>query len=282
MRRPSVIAKGAHLWIERRLPSFWQGQRQVDAGAPKHEVQGRELLQPESGLAPGITRNVVRRQNNQNFHAPAPFVRHQRSAYSHARSAIRQATQRRGTCTLVSVTTSSPRGSRNVSVQSVTAQRGVRPLSLFSVIGTARSKPWHLARRSFYRFAAWSGRTDRSRRVGCRQAPAWRVSTDDRGPTSGRERRDTRFHEDPRRRWKSLSAIPRANRRATEHADYPQPSAGLKVAHETQYFADPFKASEWREKWIESMDSPKDQGGRRDARTIGPLSVHCREERGVD
>ncbi len=35
---------------------------------------------------------------------------------------------------------------------------------------------------------------------------------------------------------------------------------GLKVAHETQYFADPFEASEWRKKWVENMDSPKDQG----------------------
>ena len=33
----------------------------------------------------------------------------------------------------------------------------------------------------------------------------------------------------------------------------------VKVAHETQYFADPFKASEWRKKWVENMDSPKDQ-----------------------
>jgi len=35
---------------------------------------------------------------------------------------------------------------------------------------------------------------------------------------------------------------------------------GVKVAHETQYFADPFEAREWREKWVEYMDSPKDQG----------------------
>lgn len=35
---------------------------------------------------------------------------------------------------------------------------------------------------------------------------------------------------------------------------------GVKVAHETQYFADPFEASEWRKKWVENMDCPKDQG----------------------
>jgi hypothetical protein len=35
---------------------------------------------------------------------------------------------------------------------------------------------------------------------------------------------------------------------------------GVKVAHETQYFADPFEASEWRKKWVENMDSPKNQG----------------------
>jgi hypothetical protein len=35
---------------------------------------------------------------------------------------------------------------------------------------------------------------------------------------------------------------------------------GVKVAHETQYFAGPFEAGESRKKWVESMDSPKDQG----------------------
>jgi hypothetical protein len=35
---------------------------------------------------------------------------------------------------------------------------------------------------------------------------------------------------------------------------------GAKVAHETQYFADPFDASEWRKKWVVNMDSPKAQG----------------------
>jgi len=34
---------------------------------------------------------------------------------------------------------------------------------------------------------------------------------------------------------------------------------GVKVAHETQYFADPFEAGESRKKWVVSMDSPKDQ-----------------------
>jgi hypothetical protein len=32
---------------------------------------------------------------------------------------------------------------------------------------------------------------------------------------------------------------------------------GVKVAHETQYFADPFEAGESRKKWVESMDSPQ-------------------------
>jgi hypothetical protein len=30
---------------------------------------------------------------------------------------------------------------------------------------------------------------------------------------------------------------------------------GAKVARETQYFADPFEASEWRRKWVENMDA---------------------------
>jgi hypothetical protein len=34
---------------------------------------------------------------------------------------------------------------------------------------------------------------------------------------------------------------------------------GVKVAHETQYFAGPFEAAEWRKKWVVHMDSPKDQ-----------------------
>jgi hypothetical protein len=32
---------------------------------------------------------------------------------------------------------------------------------------------------------------------------------------------------------------------------------GVKVARETQYFADPFEAGESRKKWVVSMDSPK-------------------------
>jgi hypothetical protein len=32
--------------------------------------------------------------------------------------------------------------------------------------------------------------------------------------------------------------------------------SGVKVAHETQYFADPFEAAEWRKKWVENMDGP--------------------------
>jgi hypothetical protein len=35
---------------------------------------------------------------------------------------------------------------------------------------------------------------------------------------------------------------------------------GVKVAHETQYFAGPFEAAQSRKKWVESMDSPTDQG----------------------
>jgi hypothetical protein len=30
---------------------------------------------------------------------------------------------------------------------------------------------------------------------------------------------------------------------------------GVKVAHETQYFADPFEAGEWRKKWVVNMDN---------------------------
>jgi hypothetical protein len=33
---------------------------------------------------------------------------------------------------------------------------------------------------------------------------------------------------------------------------------GVKVSHETQYFADPFEAAEWRKKWVVTIDSPKD------------------------
>jgi hypothetical protein len=30
---------------------------------------------------------------------------------------------------------------------------------------------------------------------------------------------------------------------------------GMKVAHETQYFADPFEAPQWRKQWVQSMDA---------------------------
>jgi len=33
---------------------------------------------------------------------------------------------------------------------------------------------------------------------------------------------------------------------------------GVKVAQETQYFAGPFEAAEWRRQWVGSMDSPTD------------------------
>ena len=35
---------------------------------------------------------------------------------------------------------------------------------------------------------------------------------------------------------------------------------GVKVAHETQYFADPFEPGESRKKWVESMDGAKQPG----------------------
>ena len=54
--------------------------------------------------------------------------------------------------------------------------------------------------RSLHRSAPWPGRADRSRSEGRRQAPACRVPTDDAGPTSGRERRNKRLHEDRSRR----------------------------------------------------------------------------------
>jgi hypothetical protein len=34
---------------------------------------------------------------------------------------------------------------------------------------------------------------------------------------------------------------------------------GVRVAHETQYFADPFEATEWRKKWVQNMDQPRNQ-----------------------
>jgi hypothetical protein len=34
---------------------------------------------------------------------------------------------------------------------------------------------------------------------------------------------------------------------------------GTRVAHETQYFADPFEASESRKKWVTNMDSTKNR-----------------------
>jgi hypothetical protein len=32
--------------------------------------------------------------------------------------------------------------------------------------------------------------------------------------------------------------------------------SGVKVAHETQYFAGQFEAAEWRKKWVANMDRP--------------------------
>jgi hypothetical protein len=38
---------------------------------------------------------------------------------------------------------------------------------------------------------------------------------------------------------------------------------GVRVARETQYFAGPFEAAEWRKKWVVNMDSPTYQGSPR-------------------
>jgi hypothetical protein len=37
---------------------------------------------------------------------------------------------------------------------------------------------------------------------------------------------------------------------------------GVKVARETQYFADPFEAEEWRKKWVDNMDAPMNKRSR--------------------
>lgn len=48
---------------------------------------------------------------------------------------------------------------------------------------------------------------------------------------------------------------------------------GARVAHETQYFAEPFEASESRKKWVVNIDSAEAQKGRSDEwaadRTVG-------------
>jgi hypothetical protein len=49
---------------------------------------------------------------------------------------------------------------------------------------------------------------------------------------------------------------------------------GAKVAHETQYFAAPFEAGESRKKWVENMDSPKNQGS--PERRLAELSGRAR------
>jgi hypothetical protein len=35
---------------------------------------------------------------------------------------------------------------------------------------------------------------------------------------------------------------------------------GVKVAHETLYFADPFQVRDSRRIWVENMDCPRDHG----------------------
>src|SRR3954464_14734958 len=47
------------LRVDRRLPSFWGRQCQLDASVTEHEVRGREFLQPEPGCTAGVTQNVM-------------------------------------------------------------------------------------------------------------------------------------------------------------------------------------------------------------------------------
>jgi hypothetical protein len=42
---------------------------------PEHEIRGRELLQPKPCRAAGIAQNIMRSQDDQNFHLLAPVVR---------------------------------------------------------------------------------------------------------------------------------------------------------------------------------------------------------------
>src|ERR1700719_1481228 len=48
--RRSLIFRQVALWIDRRLPTFRRGQREIDTGISENKVRGRTLFKPKTGF----------------------------------------------------------------------------------------------------------------------------------------------------------------------------------------------------------------------------------------
>src|SRR6202043_4090224 len=59
--------------IERRLPAFRRGERQLNAGILEYEIGGSEFLKPETSRAARVPQLVVRCQDHQYFHIVLPY-----------------------------------------------------------------------------------------------------------------------------------------------------------------------------------------------------------------
>jgi hypothetical protein len=64
--------------IDRRLPALWRSERKFHVGVLEDVVGRGELLQPDTGLLPGVAKPVVRRHHHQDSHCDLPGRRRRR------------------------------------------------------------------------------------------------------------------------------------------------------------------------------------------------------------
>src|ERR1700722_3880151 len=57
--RGGLILWQIALWIDRGLPAFRGGQRQLDTSVPEDKVRGGEFLKPEAGFAASVAELIV-------------------------------------------------------------------------------------------------------------------------------------------------------------------------------------------------------------------------------
>ncbi len=91
--RRRLIFRQIAFRIERRLPAFRRGERQLNAGIPEYEIGGREFLQPKTSREARVSQLVVRCQDHQYFHVRSPLFPYY--GQLRARSAIPRAHKRK-------------------------------------------------------------------------------------------------------------------------------------------------------------------------------------------
>src|SRR5208282_4943174 len=86
--RRRLIFRQVALRIERRLPAFRRGERQLNASIAEYEIGGREFLKPETSRAARVPQLVVRCQDHQYFHIVLLYSSRRASRLNRATPAI--------------------------------------------------------------------------------------------------------------------------------------------------------------------------------------------------